>query len=349
MRIPAEHYTSQSWFEHERERLFARMPVVVGHASELRDPGSVMQTEIAGVSLILVRSQDGELSAFRNACRHRATRLVNCEAPCKRKAFVCPYHGWSYDLKGALVHVPHEHTFGGLDKAKHSLVGATVAEHHGLLWASPQLVSVDDHLASLESDLVSFGLSDQVFFARSTAEPSCNWKLIIDAFLEGYHIRTLHRDSIYPFFLDGHSLADEVGDHIRALTARRALADTRTALPTDWRGLRQVATPSYLLFPNTILVLHPDFTSWVTVEPLGPAKTRYTHTMLVAEQPATDEVREHFQRSFDLIDRSVFRQEDLYIAEQMQRGLETGANEELMFGGLEFPATWFHEALARHL
>ena len=62
---------------------------------------------------LLVRDPAGTLRAFANACRHRGTRLV--DKPCATKAFVCPYHGWTYDLDGALLHVPHADAFAGAE------------------------------------------------------------------------------------------------------------------------------------------------------------------------------------------------------------------------------------------
>ena len=89
--VAPDEYTAPSRFELERERIFARMPVIVAHASELAAPGACLATEVAGVPILLVRGEDGELSAFKNACRHRSTRLVAEGAPCTKKAL--PWSG----------------------------------------------------------------------------------------------------------------------------------------------------------------------------------------------------------------------------------------------------------------
>jgi glycine betaine catabolism A len=158
---------------------------------------------------------------------------------------------------------------------------------------------------------------------------------VIEAFLDGYHIRVLHRDSIYPFFLDAASIAEPVGPHIRAVTARRALNDDVDP--------RQRVTPSYLVFPATVIIEHPDFVSVIVVQPLAPDLTDWEHTMLVPRSHADD--KDHWDRSWALIDDTVFQREDLWVCEQIQRSLAAGTTNELLFGSLERPVLWFHEAL----
>ncbi len=173
-----------------------------------------------------------------------------------------------------------------------------------------------------------------------------NWKLVIDAFLDGYHIRHLHRDSIYRFFVDALSEAQPAGDHIRAATARRTLPGARDVRLEDV-DVRQLATPSYVVFPNTVLILHPDYTSVLTMTPEAPDPTRFSHMMLIPEAPRSEAEEVHWAKSFTLIDEGVFLREDLTVVEAMQRGIGAGANETLLFGELEQAALWFHESLAR--
>jgi phenylpropionate dioxygenase-like ring-hydroxylating dioxygenase large terminal subunit len=347
--VPAAHYQSPERLASERDGLFGALPIVVAHSSELAAPGACMTVDTLGAPVIVARAADGELRAFRNACRHRATRLANCAEPCTHKAFVCRYHGWTYDLDGSLLHVPHEHTFPGIDKRDRSLAPAYVEERHGFVWVALQPFELDDYLAEIDDELATLHLGGHHVFRRATADPACNWKLIMDAFLENYHIRTLHRDTVYPYFLDGHSVASVAGAHIRSASARRTLLEMKNVPSDQWGDLRRIATPTYSIFPNTTLVLHPDYTSIIGVFPVAPDHTRYVHTMLVPEEPRTDKARAHYERSFDLIENGVFRSEDLFIAEQMQLGMTAGADDALLFGGFEQPAAWFHDEIARRL
>jgi hypothetical protein len=93
------------------------------------------------------------------------------------------------------------------------------------------------------------------------------------------------------------------------------------------------------------LVLHPDWTSLIVVQPLAPDRFSWSHTQLIPEAPNNDEAKAHFARSFALIEGRVFQKEDLLMCAEMQAGLATGANDALLFGLLETPALWFHEGI----
>jgi phenylpropionate dioxygenase-like ring-hydroxylating dioxygenase large terminal subunit len=333
--ISPDRYLSAERFERERA-VIARLPRIAMASSALA-AGSVVPRDACGQSLLLARDAAGTARAFYNACRHRGTRLV--DAPCAAKAITCPYHAWTYGLDGALAHVPHEASFGGIELATRGLRAVHCVERHGLVWTGTTDIAA--FLGPLDADLAALALDRHVVWRTARGERRCNWKLVVEGFLDGYHIRTLHRDSVYRFFLDAASVAEPAGDHIRAITARRTLRDGAVG------ELRELATPSFLVFPSTTIIAHPDFVSLVTVLPLAPDRTDYEHLMLV---PA-DRVGEaaHWDKSWQLIEGHVFAGEDLWVCEQIQRGLSAGALEPLLFGALEHAVRYFHETLDREL
>jgi glycine betaine catabolism A len=336
--VPAERYRDPAAFERERAALFGA-PRVVAASREL-EPGAWLPVDLPRTSLLLTRDAGGAVRGFRNACRHRGTRLV--DAPCAAKAVACPYHAWTYDLAGRLIHLPHAETFPGVDPASRGLAPLPVVERHGVIWLGDD---VDDHLGAVAPDLAALELDHHVLWRRGRARRRCNWKLVVEAFLDGYHIRVLHRDSVYRFFLDGVVAAEPVGPHIRALTARRALREAPAELAAlTAPALRLLGTPSLLVFPSTTVVEHPDFVSIMVVEPVAPDLTDWDHLMLVPADRAHE--AEHWDRSWQLIEEGVFQGEDLWVCEQAQRAIATGATDELLFGALEFPARWFHAAIA---
>lgn len=318
--VPAERYGAGAF---DRERPLFALPRIATLSSQIAR-GACLPLGPA----LLVRDGDGVLRAFANACRHRGTRLVS--EPCAAKALVCPYHGWTYSLAGELLHVPHAEVFGGAEQGRH-LRALPVAEHAGFVWlgGDPR-----PHLGELADDLAALGAEDLVVFRASRTLHRCNWKFLVEAFLDGYHLRTLHRDSIYRFFIDAASVAERVGPHVRAITARRALA--AEAEP------RLAATPSLLVFPSTTIVEHPDFVSVLTARGRDAEHTDFEHLMLVPAARAHE--TEHWQKSWDLIDGTVFQREDAWICEQMQHGLDAGT-QSLLFGGLEHAVRWFHDAV----
>jgi phenylpropionate dioxygenase-like ring-hydroxylating dioxygenase large terminal subunit len=346
--VPVREYTDVGRLAAERSRLFRRLPIPLAHASELslRPGANTLVRELDGVSLLLCRGDDGIVRGFRNACRHRGVRLLRED--CRAKALVCPYHGWTYGLDGALRHVPHLEAFPRLCQAERGLVPVVVEQRHGLVWAAldPAAPDVRAHLGEVDEELAALDLEHHVVVRRAAGEQRGNWKMLMEAFLEGYHIRTLHRGTVYPFFLDARSILERVGHHARAATARRAAKEVQDDASFAARPLRELSTPSYTIFPCTTFILHPDWTSVVVVQPLAPDRFRWSHSQLVAEDKlASDAARAHFERSFDLIEGNVFQKEDLLMVAEAQAGLETGANESLTFGRLESPALWFHDSI----
>jgi len=195
-------------------------------------------------------------------------------------------------------------------------------------------------LGGLDDELPYYEIASLKHFRTVEAEYPANWKLIVDAFLEAYHIRVLHKDTIYPFFADGITAGERFGPHISSLVARRAAQDWATQsahsdedVPLE--ALRQLVTPSQVIFPNTITIFHPDYLSLITLYPSGPETLRWTHRMLIPPDKATPDWAPHWEKTFKLIDQGVFQKEDIRCAIGIQQGLKTGANTHITVGRME--------------
>jgi hypothetical protein len=125
------------------------------------------------------------------------------------------------------------------------------------------------------------------------------------------------------------------------VTGRRTLKEA----PADLEGvdLRLLATASHVIFPATTVIIHPDFVSVISMHPLSADTAEYDHMMLVPADRANEQ--EHWAKSWGLIEEGVFQREDLWVCEQIQRGIAAGTTDHLVFGSLEFPVRWFHEAI----
>lgn len=257
---PVVVYTAPDRFEHERSVLFRRYPLVVAHVSQLAQTGDYVTRDVAGIPVLVTRHRDGNLRAFLNVCRHRGMRLAS---GCGRaKAFACPYHAWTYGLDGALRHVPHDVGFPELDKANRGLVEIAVGEQCGLVFVVPRPGEPMPELAAylgedICSDLEGFGVAEQHLYAPSERIEPINWKLAIDSFLEGYHVKIAHRKSIAPYFLDNGGLFDHFKPHHRNVFPRRRLLDLRNQPTASW-NIREVANILYVLFPNTLMLVERE-------------------------------------------------------------------------------------------
>ena len=355
-RIPVENYFSAEIRQAEIEHLFRPLPLIVGHASEL-PAGHVLAHDDYDVPMLLTRDADGRFRAFLNVCRHRGMRLVETsDAAVEKKSIVCPYHGWTYRLAGELRHRLHAEAFDACAGGEDNLVALPCEERHGLLWvvATPgAAIDVASHLGGLDGELPFYAVEGLRHFRTVRAEYAANWKLIVDAFLEAYHIRVLHKDTIYPFFADGLTATERFGPHVQSLVARRAAEawakEADASMPADMAGLCELVTPSHVVFPNTITIFHPDYLSLVTLYPVGPERLSWTHRMLIPADRATPDWAPHWDKTFRLIEQGVFQKEDIACAVGIQHGMKSGANRFVTAGRAEQGIGWFHDDIARRI
>lgn len=350
-RVPVEVYTSQDHYRREREKLLLGMPVLLAHESQLPEPGDAIVHDWLGLPLVTVRDKNGEIGTFMNVCRHRGMRLVQDTGPVNLRSFVCRYHQWTYGLDGKLRNIPLEQSFADIDPGDYNLVSLPTEVRHGLVWlqATPGAkLDLDVFLSDIGNDFEEFGIPGMHFFRQHERRIPCNWKLVQDAFLDGYHVIRLHKDTVGAFFPDCIADSDAVGDHLRSVVARNEIYDALKLPESEW-DLRNHCTFSYTIFPNSVVIMHPDYTSLLGLYPTAPDETIFVHTMLVPEPPATDKARDHYNRSFELIDAGVFQAEDIAVCIGAQQGMASGANEYFTCGAHESGVRKFHERINLHL
>src|ERR1700761_8211942 len=112
---PVDTYFSRERYDREVATLFRRYPLVVAFSAQLRQPGDFVTNNDSGQPILVVRGRDGVLRAFLNVCRHRSATVETRPCGTGKRAFVCPYHGWSYDLTGRLGGITARAWFGDLD------------------------------------------------------------------------------------------------------------------------------------------------------------------------------------------------------------------------------------------
>ena len=345
--VPASVYTDPAHWTREKSALFDRLPQVLCPSAVIPDPGMALPHDATGRPLLITRDAEGVAHVFLNVCRHRGTRLVEGEDVQCAKRLVCPYHAWTYKLDGKLLALPRPETFPGMDKGDMGLVELPSCEAGGLIWFAPDERADFTHARELGQDMATFGMADHVLFRRKTHTVNGNWKLIMDAFLESYHVTRLHANTIGPFFKDGVTSGDQIGPHQRSAVGR--LEDMEGIDLTDMAALRRVVTYAYQLLPATVIIPSPDYLNVMVLMPQAHDLTLVEDFMLIPEPPATEKARDHWERSWALLDGGVFASEDFRAAELGQQGLSTGAVPELTLGTLEGGIRRFHEVVEEAL
>jgi phenylpropionate dioxygenase-like ring-hydroxylating dioxygenase large terminal subunit len=332
----------------ESASLFRDLPVFVGHASQLAAPGDFFTHDASGVPLLIVRGDDGRARAFLNVCRHRGTRVE--PAACGgKKAFVCPYHAWSYGRDGALLGMPHERGFAGIERGTRGLVEVPAAELAGFVAVRPTPGAApieSGWLGPLADELVGFGTATSAVYAPVVQTRALSWKLAIDVFLETYHLRSAHARSIYPLFFDNLGLVDRVGPHLRNVFPKRTIRELAGAPPETWQ-VRRHANVLYHLFPNTLVLVEPDHCAVLHLWPQGPSRALVTAYTLVPEPPTTDKARAYWDANNAILYGAI--DEDFAMGESIQAGLASGANRDVVFAAFEHALSHFHAQIAAHV
>lgn len=199
--VSVEPNISSEYFELERERIFKRCWLNVARVEDLPRPGDylVQDIEILRTSVLLVHGEDGVIRAFHNACQHRGNKLVPGCGHGRARAFSCGFHGWTYDARGALVDVPDAVQFYDLDRPALGLRALACDVWEGFVFINhdpaPQW-TLAQYLGPIGERYRGYPFHAMQMQNAMCAEVNANWKVVMDAFQEAFHVSFVHRDTV---------------------------------------------------------------------------------------------------------------------------------------------------------
>jgi choline monooxygenase len=254
--VPADRYYSAAFAQLEMERMWPKVWQVACTVDHVAEPGDYFEYRCGPYSVLIVHGDDGRLRAFQNVCRHRGNSL--CEGSGSQlRELKCGYHGWTWDLSGALRRVPNRKGFGALRMSDYPLLAVRVATWERLVFVNLDAgaIPLDEFLEAVPSDIAWCGLGEFRCYATITIEVDANWKTIADGFSETYHIATLHpelhrcMDDVYaPQVIWGHAGKSEQIYGVPSPLIKDVLSDTDvwTAYAATQGALMGVAEDSPL-------------------------------------------------------------------------------------------------------
>jgi len=338
---PVENYHSQERFDAEIALLRSR-PIPFCPSAALPEKGSYIARTSAGTPLVVARGKDGQVRAFINACRHRGMQVASGSG--RAHAFVCPYHAWSYGLDGALKSIPGEEAFPGLAIEEHGLVEVSATEKGGLVYVM-QKGTISPEMLENSRDYFTPG---QQLFKQSDNTDQANWKLLTETLLEGYHIKSLHQKSFYPYGLDNINLVETYGANARVTFPFRRIEKLRD-VPAEKRRAAGMLTSVYHVFPNASVSVLSKHSNLTIMEPLSPSSTQMVIYLVTTDQTVENPIPlEDAERDAQFVNESG-QDEDREAACLIQKTVTAQANSHLTFGYFEKAIVNFHQHLTESL
>ena len=351
--IPGSRYVEKEFLALERERMWKRAWLFAGHTDQLPNPGSWFLTRNTGSPILVVRDLQGEVRAFYNTCQHRGAPLVKEDAG-ESRGFVCGYHGWSYPLDGKLTAVRDKRDFVDLDFSCRSLVSVRCERLGSLIFINedPEAETLIEHLGPMAKELDQYSLDTLRWVDSRSYEVPCNVKILLDAFLEVYHLKSIHQSTV-DRFLDHRGMFVTLwpNGHSRMLTPNRR---------PDWTDPGTIGMPkiptvtevpaknnvSYHIYPNFVM---PASDSGIPLLQFWP--TSDTSCRVVSSWIAPDHDPENpsplWETRLSNWERILY--EDLQFAPQIQESLESKGFRSMPLNYQERRIYHWHEELDRRI
>ena len=351
MRVPSRSYTDSDQWRAEMELVFKRVPLMLAFTAELPNPGDYKTMDAVGLPVLISRGKDGTARAFLNVCSHRGAPVAEGKGNCAR--FTCKYHAWTYGQDGKLLGISEAGTFGEVDRPAMGLRELPCEERAGMIFVclTPNApMNLDRYFQGFLEDFAALDFANWSYLG-SREIVGANWKIAFDGYLEGYHFASLHPETIHPRTPSNCTHYEGFGPNIRIGFPQRRIAEALRGLPREEWGAQENNGYDFvrIFFPNVSIFIAPEITQIAQLFP-GPTpdRNRTVLNYLRREAPRDEEDKAALEGMINFF-RDVTYNEDYVIGLEIQKGLESGAHDDLTFGRNERGNQYFHEWLNWYL
>jgi phenylpropionate dioxygenase-like ring-hydroxylating dioxygenase large terminal subunit len=339
--LPAAAYTDEAFYRFELEAVWRKEWMSVGRLEEIPAKGDYFSVTVGGEPIIVVRADEEEIVAMSAVCQHRGMLLVDGEKGNCPQAFICPYHRWTYDLRGNLRGAPQMSGVDAFDRSELGLHRLRVETWQGIIFINfdAEAQSLADRLAPLNAvvadwrleELRGESLKDQNY--RQHHDYEWNWKVYAEGQAECYHCDKLHGDTPIAQNLDCGSMQprvhnDETGvfafemrSHVIDATVNHVGQAIFPPIPTLSEAQRW-EQHSIVIAPNIFMQLMPDCVILLSWWPTGAKSMRVKRHRLYPQETLDrdDFVERHKEESAAA---RYFVGQDDYAFAHVQKGLES--------------------------
>jgi choline monooxygenase len=352
--IPGGRYTDSRFLELEQQFLWKHSWLYACHVDELPGKGSYLLWRKTNSPILIIRGEDDEIRAFYNTCRHRGGPLVEDAKGTVQGGLTCAFHGWAYDFEGNLKGVRESRDFVDLDVNCISLISVCCERLGNWIFinenpeAEPLLVS----LGPIARQLQQFDPQSVRHVESYGFDVECNVKVMLEAFLEVYHLQKIHRDTVARFleyratnimlWPNGHSLMvtpNRNPEWVDPGTVGMAEFPNVTRLPVE-------TNVSYNIYPNLITPVASTGMPFLTFWPSSDCTMR-VDCHWFAPEACGDERHPLWDQRIRNFDRIL--QEDLELAPQIQQSMESPGFREIRLNYQERRIYHWHEELDRRI
>jgi phenylpropionate dioxygenase-like ring-hydroxylating dioxygenase large terminal subunit len=347
-------FTDPDVARRERLGVFGRVPFIAAHRSELPKPHDFITKKLPNNEVIIVRLGDGSVRTLVNMCRHRGATLKT-EASGHCRVFSCAYHGWAYDLDGSLRNITYADSFGEVDVDQLGLVQLPCEERHGFIWVIDNPAATIDVAEWLgpETDgfLASYGIEGLECYQAGTFKEPTNWKIMHDAFLDGYHIKFAHPNSAGRVVHTNTYVVEDYQRHARFISPRKSLDAWLERDPGEDEEMVEHVMLTHFIGPNCTLLQLPDNFQVLTFYPISddPFESHMEMRLLVPPRSQSGLDDEAWKAKWDknwYILQQVLAGEDFPILRGIQKAYGNEVSTPTVLGRNEILNHAFHREIA---
>lgn len=354
--LPAEAYTSEEYFEYEKETILKKEWICIAHVSQIPKPGDYISLDVLGEPMIVVRGKDNGIHVLSRVCPHRAMDIMpvgfGYDPRGKVRLFMCPYHSWTFDLSGQLKGAPEMQKTCDFNRKELSLVEFRSEIWEGFVFVTfnPDVEPVARQLADLHKDVAAWKMGEMDVVVEMEWDLPINWKNMIENWMEPYHHMGIHVKTLQPMMPAKGCWTEEYHPHYtRAhLPYRQSLIDAMKdaeakgehfgsfppipGIPEEFKYEWTV----HVGYPAFMMLTGPNCALWYRLLPISAEKIHLVTTILVnKEAQAHPDFEKHLAMETQAL--KDFHLEDVEVCTAVQRGLNSQAFQHGRMSYLEKP------------